>query len=228
MSQEPNNSAINPLPPILWLLALPAIAVEIVLNLGNSPFVDFAGAIGWRNNALTDYGFFAPVQKWMLATGQFPGEHLIRYLSYPFVHHTTMQAVFALVFLLALGNMVARVFSSAAVLVLFFGAAIFGAGVYGLLVDSRYILAGGFPAVYGLIGAYSFLLWVNLAATGGPRSQAFTLIAFLMGIQLLFGMLFGGPPDWVADLAGFGAGFGLSFLVCPGGWRQAVALIRRR
>jgi len=54
------------------------------------------------------------------------------------------------------------------------------------------------------------------------------LIGFLMGIQLVFGLLFGGNRDWVADLAGFVAGFGLSFVVSPGGWGRVVDRLRRR
>ena len=49
-----------------------------------------------------------------------------------------------------------------------------------------------------------------------------------MGIQLVFGLLFGGGQDWVADLAGFVAGFGLSFLVSPGGRARVVDRLRQR
>ena len=67
-----------------------------------------------------------------------------------------------------------------------------------------------------------------LAATGGDRYHAFSLIGFLLGIQLLFSVLFGGSRDWVADIAGFGAGFVLSFLVSPGGWGRVRQRIRHR
>jgi membrane associated rhomboid family serine protease len=60
------------------------------------------------------------------------------------------------------------------------------------------------------------------------RARAFTLIGFLMGIQLVFGLLFGGGLDWVADLAGFVAGFALSFVVAPGGVSQILARMRQR
>ena len=228
MSDDPQNNAFNPLPPILWILALPAIAVEIALSLGASPFVGAPEAVGWRNAAIVDYGFSGPALRWMLETGQYPFTYVMRFVTYPFVHYGPMATVFSLVFLLALGNMVARIFASWAIVAIYFGAAMVGALVYGLVTDTAFVLAGGFPAGYGLIGAYSFVLWVNLAATGGRQSQAFTLIAFLMGLQLLFGIIYDGPPDWVADLAGFATGFGLSFLVCPGGWRNALAMIRRR
>ncbi len=107
-----------------------------------------------------------------------------------------------------------------------------GALVYALLLDTPQPLIGGFPAVYGLIGAFTFLLWVRLALNGGPQARAFTLIGFLMGIQLVFGLLFGGGKDWIADLAGFVAGFGLSFRgqsggLEPGDGPVAAALIAR-
>jgi membrane associated rhomboid family serine protease len=56
--------------------------------------------------------------------------------------------------------------------------------------------------------------------------RAFTLIAFLMGIQLVFGILFGGSPDWIADLAGFVFGFALSFAVSPGGFARLREKLR--
>ncbi len=34
MSQDHNAPPLNPLPPVVWLLALPVIAMELVLNLG--------------------------------------------------------------------------------------------------------------------------------------------------------------------------------------------------
>ncbi|MCB2150782.1 MAG: rhomboid family intramembrane serine protease, partial [Rhodobacteraceae bacterium] len=65
-------------------------------------------------------------------------------------------------------------------------------------------------------------------AENANRYRAFTLIGFLLGIQLLFGVLFGGTPDWIADLAGFAFGFGASFVVGPGGPAHLLARIRQR
>jgi membrane associated rhomboid family serine protease len=79
-----------------------------------------------------------------------------------------------------------------------------------------------------LIGGFTFLLWVNLAAVGANKYRAFSLIGFLLAIQLLFGLLFGGGYEWVADVAGFAAGFLLSFVVSPGGWGRVLDKIRQR
>ena len=86
----------------------------------------------------------------------------------------------------------------------------------------------GYPPVYGLIGAFTFLLWVNLARTGANRYRAFSLIGMLLFFQLLFGVLFGGNWDWVADIAGFAAGFLMSFVVSPGGWARVMDKMRQR
>ena len=44
----------------------------------------------------------------------------------------------------------------------------------------------------------------------------------------VIGLIFGGGLDWVADLVGFVAGFGLSFLVSPGGWARVMNKLRQR
>ncbi|MBL3573652.1 rhomboid family intramembrane serine protease [Rhodovulum sulfidophilum] len=228
MQSDPNAPPINPLPAVVWLLVLPVIAMEVVLSLGARGLVGGPGAVGWRLQAIRDYGFSGQVFDWMLQSGKFPADQMIRFVTYPFVHASLTHAVFVVVFILALGKMVGEVFRAWAVLLVFFGAAIVGALAYGLLLDTPTPLIGGYPAVYGLIGAFTFLMWVRLAGTGPTQYRAFTLIGVLLGIQLLFGLLFGGGFDWVADLAGFCTGFVLSFVVSPGGWARVRAKIRQR
>ncbi|SIO40243.1 Rhomboid family protein [Rhodovulum sp. ES.010] len=228
MSHDPNAHPLNPLPWVVWLLVLPIIAMEVVLGLGERGLMGGAEAVGWRLQAFRDYGFSGQVFDWMLANGQYPPQHLMRFVTYAFVHAGVTHVLFVIVFLLALGKMVGEVFRPWAVLVVFFGSAILGALAYGLLLDDPVPLVGGYPAVYGLIGAFTFLLWVRLAGTGTNQYRAFTLIGFLLGIQLVFGLLFGGGNDWVADVAGFATGFGLSFFVSPGGWGRVRAKLRHR
>jgi hypothetical protein len=70
-------------------------------------------------------------------------------------------------------------------------------------------------------------LWQQLVTTGGQQAQAFTLIGFLMGIQLVFGIFFQIGYLWVAELSGFIAGFGLIAFVVPGGIRRLLSALRR-
>ena len=59
--------------------------------------------------------------------------------------------------------------------------------------------------------------------------RAFTLIGMLLLFQLVFGMVFGGTGyGWIAEIAGFAVGFGLSFLLVDGGVARAIRQIRQR
>ena len=223
-----NAPPINPLPPVVWLLALPVIAMEVAVSLGASGFAGGASGIGWRLDAVQRFGFSPEYLRRMVEAGLWPAEGLMRLISYPLVHLTVTHTIWVIVFLLALGKFVGEVFRWWAVLVVVFGAAAVAAVVYAAVPFVTAPLVGGYPPVYGLIGAFTFILWTNLGRSGGNRMRAFALIGMLLAVQLVFGLLFGGGPQWIADLAGFGAGFLLSFVVSPGGWARVTAKLRAR
>ncbi|OOY16695.1 rhomboid family intramembrane serine protease [Thioclava sp. DLFJ4-1] len=219
---------MNPLPPVVWLLALPIIATELFFAMGQSGLIGGAQAAGWRLDALQKFAFSPQVMRAMFETGQYPPEQMMRILTYPFVNASVTQAIFVLVFLLALGKMVGEIFSGLAVAVVFFGATILGALVYAVLPFTQIGLYGGYPGDYGLIGAFTWILWTRLGQENANQLRAFSLIGALMGIQLIFAMIFGARPDWIADIVGFVAGFVLSFFVAPGGMQRTLQRLRRR
>jgi membrane associated rhomboid family serine protease len=225
MSDPQGEGAFNRLPTVVWLMVLPIIAMELALGLGGLTGAD--GAVGWRLQAVQTFAYSPEAMRWMLATGNWGLEPGARVVTYAFVHPATLPALFAVAFVLALGKWVGEVFSAPAVLAIFLASAIGGALAFTLAGGAR-VLIGAFPAAYGLIGAFTFLLWVRLSAQGGPQGRAFSLIAMLMGVQLLFAVFIDTGMEWVADLGGFATGFGLSFLLVPGGPRRVLALIRRR
>ncbi|QUS34824.1 rhomboid family intramembrane serine protease [Falsirhodobacter algicola] len=223
-----NEGPINPLPWVVWLLALPVIALELVFALGQSGLAGDPASVGWRLEALQRFAYSPPLFRAMWAMGEWPPAQVMRIFLYPFVQGSVTQAVFGTVFLLALGKMVAEAFRPWAVLVVFFGAGIVGALAFTAFPPGNALpLFGAYPPVYGLIGAFTFLLWTRLAGSG-TQYRAFSLIGLLMGVQLLFAALFGGGFEWVADLAGFATGFLLSFVVSPGGLAQIRARLRQR
>ncbi len=118
--------------------------------------------MGWRLAAIRDYAFFGPLFDWMIERRDFPPEHLVRFVTYPFMHWGFTHMLLVLVFLLALGKMVGEIFGTAAFLAVFFGSAIVGALAFALLTDVPIRWSADIPAVYGLIGAYTFILWVRL------------------------------------------------------------------
>lgn len=223
-----NAPPLNPLPPVVAALALVIFGIEVILAGAGRGLLGGAGGVGWRQTAMQNYAFFGEILDVMVARGTWPPEHVIRFATYPFVHYGFTHALFVLVFLLALGKLVGEVMGTAAFLAVFFGSAVAGALVYGLALNDPMPLTGGFPAVYGLIGAFTFILWVNLGRVGASQYRAFTLIGVLLGIQLVFGLLFGAGNEWVAEVAGFVTGFALSFVVSPGGWTRLREKLRQR
>lgn len=226
MTSDRPTPAVNPLPPLVAALFLVIMGIEIALSLGARGMVGGPAAVGWRLEAIQAYAFSGQIFDWMLENGRWPGEHLVRFVSYPFVHTSFTHALFVGVFVLAMGKMVGEVFGAAAMLAVFVVSGIGGALAYALILNDPLPLIGGFPAVYGLIGAFTWLLRMSLARIGANQGRAFALIAFLMGVQLLFGLVFGGSRDWVADLGGFATGFAMSFVVSPGGWARLRGRIR--
>jgi membrane associated rhomboid family serine protease len=103
-----------------------------------------------------------------------------------------------------------------------------GAVAVALVVRGVQPLFGAYPAVYGLIGAFTYLLWLRLGQAGENRLQAFRLIGMLLAIQLVFGALFGSSPQWLGDVGGFLAGGATAVLVAPGGFAALRARLRSR
>jgi membrane associated rhomboid family serine protease len=222
------ESPVNPMPPVVVALFLLIVGIEGAFSLGTRGLVGGPEAVGWRLGAVQAYGFSPEVFDWMVMNNRWPMEHVMRFVTYPFVHGSFTHAIFAGAMLLALGKMVGEVFSALATLAVVFGSSIAGAAAYGYFMNDPNYLIGAFPAVYGLIGAFTYLLWLQLGAVGAQQTRAFTLIGFLLGIQLVFGLLFGGSTDWLADLAGFVCGFVMSFFVSPGGWSKIRQKLRHQ
>lgn len=225
--QPHEEPAFNPLPPVVVALCLIVGGAEVMFTMGARGLIGGPEAIGWRAQAISDYAFAGAILDWMIETGRWPAEHLKRFVTYPFVHFTFTHAIFAVVMLLALGKIVGEAMGSLAMLAIFVASSICGALAYGLLTTSSQPLVGAFPPIYGLIGGFTYILWLRLGQMGEQQIRAFSLIGVLLGLQLVFGLLFGTGMDWIADIAGFVTGFTLSIVLVPGGWARLRETLRR-
>lgn len=233
MQQGINESPLNPLPVVVWLLALPVIASEALFGLGRLGLIGGADGVGLRLSGLQMSAYAPEMVQRMWSVGAIDWGQAYRLLSYSFINSSLIQALFVLAFTLALGNLVAREFRPWAVIALYLGSAVGGALVYtaamSFLPGRPAPLIGGYPAIYGLVGAFTFLLWTRLAAANANRMRAFTLIGMLLLFQLVFGIVFGGTGyGWIAEISGFFIGFGLSFLLVDGGMARALQQLRQR
>lgn len=214
-SENMNVSPVNPIPPIIVVVALLVIAPELVLQAAEHGWIGGPTAIGWRNILIERYGFFDQLFEHARQTRQVSPSDMLRLVSYSFVHFSIMHALFATIMILALGKRVAEEFSTISVVLILILACVAGPIVYGVFSTFTYPLVGAYPALYGLLGAYTWILWLSLDGQGRARWAAFRLIGFLMLLQLLYLLLAGGNNDWIANLAGFVLGFGLSFVLAP-------------
>lgn len=232
-----DESPLNPVPAVVWALVLPMIAAEAVFGLAQAGLVGGGSpgmGLAMRQIGVERTAFVPEMVLQMIQMRTVVLDYAWRILTYSFVGISVMQSLFVIVFALALGNLLASQFRAWAVVALFFGSAIGGALVYtlfaGLLPQFRFQpLIGGYPAVYGFVGAFTFLLWTRLGQEHANRLRAFTLIGMLLAFQLVFAILFQtGNTTWIAEIAGFATGFLLSFVLIPGGIARVMRQIRQR
>lgn len=219
---------VNPVPAVVVALFVAVMGIEAAFQLGEQGLAGGPQAVGWRIAAIGDFGFSPAVWERVAVAGDMSVAMLRRFVTYAFLHGSFTHALFAGALLLALGKFVGEGMGQGAVLAVMAAGTVGGAVVYGVLVAGNMPLFGLYPAVYGLIGAYTYALWLRIGAAGGQKVMAFRLIGFLMAIQLLFGAIFGAQLTWVADVGGFVIGGLAAIMVAPGGWAAFVARMRRR
>lgn len=227
-SSDKYESPFNALPPVVIALALLIVGIEVIFQLANAGVIGGPRGVGWRIAAIEEFGFSSVVLDRVLVNGDYSLDMLKRFVTYPFVNVQLTQVAFCAALTLALGKFSAEYYGGGKVLLIYLVTSISGAVIFGLMVDGRYPLLGGFTPVYGLIGAYTYALWLRLGEAGDNQIKAFRLIGFLLGLQLLFGLLFGTGSQWIAELAGFSTGFMLSIVLAPGGWSALLARMRER
>lgn len=223
-----DQSPFNPLPPVIVVFALAMVAVEAVLGLAQAGFLGGPQGIGWRLEAVERFAFAPRVMELVFERGVMAPEVLMRFVSYIFVHGSLGHAAFGIVILLAMGKFAGEVLDGVALVVIVLCSAVVGAMVFGIAVRANIPLYGSYPAAYGLIGAYTAIIFVALGRAGERQLAAFRLIGILVAIQLVFAALFGADPSWIADLAGFVTGFVLTPLLAPGGLAALIRRIRTR
>ena len=225
MSREP---ILNDLPPVAIALAAGVLLIEAVFAAGSVPAIGGATGIAWRLEAVQDYAFSPVVLERIVDRGDTSFALMRRFVTYAAVQPNWLGALFAAAMILALGNSVGRVLAGLQMVLLVLVTTTGAALVFGLVLDGPVALIGAFPAIYGLIGAFTYMLWLRLGAMGENQLNAFRLIGVLLAIQFLFGLIFGGNSVWIAELAGFAIGFVMAPILVPGGFMAAVTRLRNR
>ena len=150
----------------------------------------------------------------MLEAGQFGATDLARVFTFPFLHRDALDAVFSIVFVLAVGKAVAERLSGLTVVLSFVCASLATAMVVTLVLGPGALLIGAWAPVCGLIGALTLALWLQGKITGQPPMQAFSLIGALAAIQVLFWFI-GGGLGLFELVVGFVIGLAVTAILHP-------------
>lgn len=222
------ENPFNTIPPVPLLLVLVIAAIELTFTAAENGLVGGAMGIGWRAGAFQDYAFAPAVLSELFERGRHSVDLWQRFVTYPFISISFTHALWSVVLLLALGKFVGEKFSAVSFVILFFTSSVLGAVVYGMLAWSNTGLIGAYPGAFGLIGAYTYYIWLELGRLGENQFKAFRLIAMLMGLMLIYGLFFGSSPTWIAEVAGFVIGLLISPVLAPGGWSAFLTRLRHR
>jgi hypothetical protein len=228
MERDRDASPFLPVPPAVWAMVLAVLGVEAVLQAGAAGLVGGPEALGWRLMAIQRHGFSGALWQWLVETGRWRGPEALRLLTFPWVQGSGLQAVFVAVLLIALGKAVGGVLAGWAVVALALLASAAGALVHATLWPEAVWLPGGYPAVFGLLGAFAWLAWSGRLAepARGPRAAA--LVGLALVLRVAAGLWIGLAQDWIADIAACLTGAGLAAILVPGAGGRLLARLRRR
>lgn len=228
MPASKHEPVFNPIAPVVIILVLVVVGIEARFQLGAAGLLVSPEAIGWRVEAIQSYSFSSPVFHWMVTTDRWPLEHLVRFVSYPFVQIDLPSAVILTALVLAMGKVVADKLGMLAFLVLFFVSAILAAVGNAIIWPDAPPLFGLYAPTFGLVGAYAYLLWFRLVGQENGRRHAVILVSFLLGLQIMLALLLDANSHWGADIIGFFVGAVTSFLVTPGALKRILRKLRER
>lgn len=231
MEQErpKKQKAFNPVSPVVLVLVAAMVVVELVFQAAEHRLIGGPMASGWRAHVMQDFGFHKAVFQYILQGGKIEPKVIWPFLTYLFVNWSFMHMLIAAALILAMGKMIADMFSSLAVTVLFVACGLAGALAFGWLsADGGPRLVGAYPVFYGFIGTFTWIQVHELRAKGASIRPAFNAILGLVILRIGFGFYAGVPHDWSADLAGLITGFALAYILAPDGkdrirgWVRAI------
>ena len=171
-----------------------------------------AGADELRRQAVVSFGFWPGQIHGQLESGSFGLNGLTVFVSYPLVHLSAVNAIFSILFILVVLRLLSGILRQSHCLMVFFGSAALGALAYYFLSGSDFPLMGASPGFLGLFGVAAAVAVMAGGPGGNPSigrvgRTMLILPALLIGFEIVASLLFGGRGRWVADLAGFAAGF---------------------
>ncbi len=190
-------------PAFLWVLVGVMAALEAAFALAG------AGVIGSPDLRWTAFRLGAFWQPILSGSVQplYPGQPVVMFLTYAFLHGGLMHLAFNGVILLSLGKAVAARIGAARTLVLLALAAVAGGAAFGALSSGMAPMVGASGAVFGLIGLWQCWDYTLRRWSGLPVRPVLGAIAGLAVANVVLFVFLSGGLAWEAHLGGWVAGW---------------------
>ncbi len=190
-------------PLFLWVLIGVLAVIEIALSLSEAGYL---GSFNWRWSAFAMGAFWQPLFSDAVAE-LYPGQKLLMFVSYAFLHGSLVHLAINSVILLALGKVAANRIGAVRTLLLLLLSAVGGGLAFGLLSSSNGPMIGASGAVFGLLGLWQAWDYQMRKVTGLPLRPVVLAILGLIAANLVFFVILDGGLAWEAHFGGWLVGW---------------------
>lgn len=190
-------------PGFLWALVGLMVAIELTLILSDAGLI---GSKGWRWSAFQIGAFWQPLLSGEMAQ-TYPGQTILMFVTYAFLHDGIVHLAMNCVVLLALGKFSAARIGKGKTLLVLFLSAVGGGLAFGLLATSLVPMIGASGAVFGLIGLWQAWDYRMRQQSGLPLQPVVMAILALVAANLVFFIILDGGLAWEAHFGGWLVGW---------------------
>ncbi|EDM72871.1 possible Rhomboid family membrane protein [Roseobacter sp. AzwK-3b] len=190
-------------PGYLWVLVGVMAVIEALLGLSDAGYLLPEG-LRWSAFALG--AFWQPLLSGQVAP-IYPGQTVVMFLSYAFLHGGLAHLALNSVVLLALGKLATVRIGMKRTLAVLALSAVGGAVVFGLLSTGGVPMIGASGAVFGLLGLWQAWDYRMRKRMGQPLKPVLTTILALIVANVVFFVILGGGLAWEAHLGGWLVGW---------------------
>lgn len=190
-------------PAFLWALVAVMAAIELVLSLSETGLF---GAAGWRRFAIAAGAFWQPVLSGDMAP-VYPGQGLLMFITYAFLHGGFVHLALNSVVLLSLGKFCSMRIGAGKTLLVLTLSAVGGALAFGVIGNNAVPMIGASGAVFGLIGLWQSWDYALRRQFGLPLQPVLMAVLGLIAANVVFFVILNGGLAWEAHLGGWLVGW---------------------
>lgn len=190
-------------PGYLWGLVGIMAVIEALLGLSDAGYLLPEG-LRWSAFALG--AFWQPLLSGQVAP-IYPGQTVVMFLSYAFLHSGLAHLALNSVVLLALGKLATARIGRNRTLAVLALSAVGGALVFGLLSSGGVPMIGASGAAFGLLGLWQAWDYRMRKQMGQPLKPVLTTILALVVANVVFFVILSGGLAWEAHLGGWLVGW---------------------